>query len=66
MFIPFKKFYEVAAIVETAVIGDRGNGRIGSAEHGAGAFDAVVVQVIHRCLMGDRLEVSAKIFGRHP
>lgn len=26
MFIPFKKFDEVTAIVETAVVGDRGNG----------------------------------------
>ena len=65
MFIPFKKFDEVTAIVETAVVGDGGNGGIGSAKHGTGVFDSVIIQVIHRCLMGNSVEVPAKIFWRH-
>ncbi len=65
MFISFKKFDEVTAIVETTVVGDGGNGGIGSAKHGTGVFDPVIIQVIHRCFMGDRLKVSAKIFWRH-
>ena len=66
MLIPFKKFYEVAAIVKAAVISDGSDRGVGSAKHGTGVFYTVVIQIIHRRPMGNRLEISAKIFRGHP
>lgn len=66
MLISFKKFYEVAAIVKSAVISDGSDRGVGSAKHGTSVFYTVVIQIVHRRPMGDSLEISAKIFRGHP
>lgn len=64
--IAFKDFDEIAAVIEAAVISNGSDGSIGSAKQGTGAFNPVVVQVVHGCLVGDGLEIPAEVFGRHP
>lgn len=65
VFISFKELDKIAAVIEAAVISNRGNRRIGGAEHSACMLNTVIVQVVHRRFVGDGLKIPAEIFRRH-
>lgn len=66
MLIAFKYFDKIAAVIKAAVISDGSDRGIGRTKQGTGAFNPVVVQVVHGCPVGDGLEIPAEVFGRHP
>ena len=52
-FIFFERFYEITQVIETGIVGDFCNGMIGCQKIVAGAFNPVIIEIIHgvRCVI---------------
>lgn len=57
----FEGFNEISGIVEAAAESNLGNGHVGCKKHIRRLLDAIMVDVIHRRLLGQRVEETAKV-----
>ena len=56
---------KITEIIKTVPVGNLRNGIIGGGNLVTCLFDPLMVQVIHRCLVGHFRKKSAEILGRH-
>ena len=59
-------FHEIAAVVEAAAVGHLRHREFRGGKDVAGAFDPVIVQIVHGCAVQGRPEKTAEILGTHP
>ena len=61
-----KGFHKIAAVVEAAAVGNLRHRKLRGGKDVAGAFDPVIIQVVHGRAVQGRPEKTAEIFGAHP